>query len=216
MTRFISLFAFTFTLATALVFVIAPAVAEDAGATSADAAAVETSEETSGGGEHMMPAPPSHPLFDQFKALEGTWVGTITHGSAEPGPATVTYELTAGGSALIETLFPGTPMEMVSVYFLDGDTLKMTHYCIAQNQPTMTASVGSEENIVVLAFDSATNLPDPAAMHMNNAEFVFVDGDHLRSVWNGYVGGEAVAEMRGVMDLHRAPAPEGGAGDTPG
>lgn len=195
MTR--SLFALACSMA--LLLALGPAVADDA-ATAADVAT-----DAAAGAEHAMPAPPSHPLFDQFKSLVGTWEGTVTHGSADPAPATVTYKLTAGGTALVETIFVGTPMEMVSVYFLDGDTLKMTHYCIAQNQPTMTASPGNHPNTIVLNFDSATNMPDPGAMHMHEATFEFLGPDHHRSTWQGYVGGAPVDEMRAALDLHRQP-----------
>lgn len=154
--------------------------------------------------EHPMPEVPAHPLFDQFKSLEGTWTGTITSGEAgEPMSAVVTYRLTAGGTALIETIAPGTPMEMVSVYFLDGDTLKMTHYCLANNQPTMIAAPGSEPHVIDLKFESITNMPDPNAMHMHDATFEFLGDDHHRSTWRGYIGGEPVDEMCAVLDVRR-------------
>lgn len=159
--------------------------------------------------EHGMPEVPKHALFDQFKSLVGTWTGTVTHGeNAEPQPATVTYRLTAGGGALVETVFADTPMEMVSVYFLDGETLKMTHYCMAQNQPTMVAVAGDEPNVIELKFDSISNMPDPNAMHMHEATFEFVDADHHRSTWQGYVGGKPEAGMCAKLDLKRQPEAE--------
>ena len=34
----------------------------------------------------------------------------------------------------------GTPMEMLTVYNMDGDDLVATHYCVLGNQPRLTAS----------------------------------------------------------------------------
>jgi len=31
----------------------------------------------------------------------------------------------------------GKPVEMTTLYYLDGDQVKLTHYCMAGNQPTM-------------------------------------------------------------------------------
>lgn len=154
--------------------------------------------------DHPMPDVPAHPLFDRFKTLVGTWEGTGTHGEGgEATEAVVTYRLTAGGSALVETIGPGTPMEMVSVYHLDGEKLMMTHYCLANNQPTMIAVAGEKPGVVHLEFDSATNMPDPNAMHMHEATFEFLNDDHHRSTWQGYVDGQPVPEMCAVFDLHR-------------
>ena len=153
---------------------------------------------------HPMPEVAAHPIFDRFKSLVGTWEGTVTMGeNGETQPAVVTYRLTAGGTALLEVCGPGTPMEMVSVYFLDGDQMKMTHYCLANNQPTMIGVAGDQPDVIHLQFDSATNLPDPNAMHMHDATFEFLGPDHIRSTWNGYMGGKPVAEMCAVMDLKR-------------
>ncbi|MCK7511304.1 MAG: hypothetical protein MZV70_49445 [Desulfobacterales bacterium] len=54
------------------------------------------------------------------------------------GPAvSVTYRITANGSVVLETLFPGTDHEMLTLYHLDNDRLGLTHYCAMGNQPRM-------------------------------------------------------------------------------
>ena len=73
---------------------------------------------------------------DRLKTLAGEWRGTMgQRGKGEE--TTVTYRLIANNSALAETLFPGTPHEMITVYHLDSDKLLLTHYCTAGNQPTL-------------------------------------------------------------------------------
>jgi hypothetical protein len=44
-------------------------------------------------------------------------------------PVRVEYRVTGAGSAVVETLFPGTPHEMVTVYHARKGVLCMTHYC---------------------------------------------------------------------------------------
>lgn len=70
--------------------------------------------------------------------------------------------MTGAGSALVEVSGPGTKMEMLSVYHLDGDDLKMTHYCPAQNQPRLKLDRGtSRSERLVFIFDGGSNI-DPA------------------------------------------------------
>ena len=45
----------------------------------------------------------------------------------------VSYRVTAGGSAILETTAAGTPMEMISMYHDRGGKLFMTHYRMLGN-----------------------------------------------------------------------------------
>src|SRR5690242_16920885 len=79
----------------------------------------------------------AHKGFEKIKALSGEWEVAAGPGSHDHGPmaGTVSYKLTAGGSAVLETLFGGSEHEMVTLYYVDGDTLAMTHYCMLGNRP---------------------------------------------------------------------------------
>ena len=83
-------------------------------------------------------AAPTHPGLERLKKLAGTWVEADKDGKPTDKVVSV-VKVTAGGSAVHETLFPGQPMEMVSVYHLDRADLVMTHYCVLGNQPRMKA-----------------------------------------------------------------------------
>ena len=77
--------------------------------------------------------------FEKRKALVGDWQTETTNMQK----ATLHLELTAGGTALLEKFRMeenGKPVEMITLYYLDGDKLKLTHYCMAGNQPTMAGS----------------------------------------------------------------------------
>ena len=123
--------------------------------------------------------------FDQLKTLVGDWEGKGPDG----GTATVSYRLTSGGSALVETLKPGNGEEMVTIYHADGNSLAMTHYCMLNNQPRMRANDASGKEIHFKQVD-ITNLPDPAAPHMSQLALVMEDADHLTHNWTMSQGGE--------------------------
>jgi hypothetical protein len=55
----------------------------------------------------------------------------------QAGEAAINYRLTRAGSALVETQFPGEAHEMVSVYHVDREDVRMTHFCAAGNQPRL-------------------------------------------------------------------------------
>src|SRR5215831_17550034 len=80
---------------------------------------------------------PAEERFAKLKALVGNW--TMAGGD---GSVAVNYRLTGGGSALIETLFPGQDHEMMTVYTIDKGDVVLTHYCTMGNQPRMKAAAG--------------------------------------------------------------------------
>src|SRR5437868_15224505 len=84
------------------------------------------------------PAAAPHPGLERLKKLAGTWVAADKDGKPTDQVVSV-IKVTASGSAVHETLFPGQAHEMVSVYHRDGADLVMTHYCSLGNQPRMKA-----------------------------------------------------------------------------
>ena len=84
------------------------------------------------------PAPADDPRFEFLKSLAGTWV--VEPGPGEPGGGIVEFRVTAGGHAVEEREMVGTPMEMLTVYNMDGQDLRATHFCLLGNQPRVTAA----------------------------------------------------------------------------
>ncbi len=143
--------------------------------------------------------------LDRFIALAGTWEGTVTHNNGEPEPATVTYRVTAGGSAVSETLFADTPHEMLTVFYMDEGKLSLTHYCMLKNQPEMSAVDHEDPNTLAFRFTGGDNIKDPSqGMHMHEAAYTFTDKDHLTSTWvmhhNGEPAGGATLTLQRVKD----------------
>ena len=147
------------------------------------------------------PRPPSHPGLDRLKALAGTWVEADEDGKPTDKVVSV-VKVTAGGSAVHETLFPGQPMEMLSVYHLDGPDLVMTHYCMLGNQPRMKADPNSPPNQIQWKFAGGTNLDPAKDKHMHSATVTFVDADRIEIAGEAWENGKA-CEGCGTMKLVR-------------
>jgi hypothetical protein len=132
------------------------------------------------------PAGDDAATFARFKGLAGDWVQSGT--TEAPQGAKVTYRVSAGGSAVVETIFGGSPQEMVTVYTLDDGHLVLTHYCMLGNQPRM--DVTRTDGDVAFELTSLGN-GDPAKdMHMHRAVFSFVDANHLTSAWTLWQDGK--------------------------
>ena len=120
--------------------------------------------------------------LDLIKKLTGDWVEVGQDGKSTDKVVS-TYRVTAGGSAVEETLMAGTDHEMVTVYNMDGDVLMLTHYCVAGNQPHMKAEKQSDPNRVVFHCAGGTNMKSEIDEHMHHATIVWRDNDHIHSEW---------------------------------
>jgi hypothetical protein len=127
-------------------------------------------------------APAPLPALEKMKKLAGTWVAAGPDGKPTDQVVSV-VKVTAGGSAVHETLFPGQPHEMLSVYHRDGADLVMTHYCMLGNQPRMKADPNSPSNQIIFRFAGGTNLDVAKDKHMHEGTITFVDDDHIE--WSG-------------------------------
>jgi hypothetical protein len=117
--------------------------------------------------------------LDRFKSMVGTWQGKSPSG----GTSEVTYQLAAGGTAVMADMHMADE-DMVSMYYVDGDQLLMTHFCPSNNQPRMKAVISPDLNTVTFDFLDATNLPGPQTGHMHRAVFLFSsDPNHYSEEW---------------------------------
>ena len=140
--------------------------------------------------EHNAQTPAAgSPEFERIKTLVGVWHGTSTTGDRQE-PATVEYRLTSGSSAVMETLFPGTPHEMVSVYFDRHGKLSMTHYCMLGNQPQMQV-IGSGDHRLDFSLAAGSGIDQAAETHMHALTMTWTDPDHLSQAWTLFEGGKA-------------------------
>jgi hypothetical protein len=147
-------------------------------------------------------APPPNPGLDKLKKLAGTWVAADDKGQPTAQIVSV-FKVISAGSAVQESIFPGTDHEMVSVYFKDGPDVAMTHYCALGNQPRMKADPASPPNQLRFKFAGGTNLDPAKDMHMHEGTLTFVDDDHIEFSGVAWVGGKPAENHCGAMKLVR-------------
>lgn len=128
--------------------------------------------------------------FERMKTLEGVWAAPAADGKQ----ATTRFELTGNGTVLVEhysnPALPGGG-HMMTAYHLDGPDLVLTHYCIANNQPTLKAGTYNEATgELQFEFVRASNLKSPAAGHMRRAMYRITDRDHFVTEWEFFEGAQ--------------------------
>jgi hypothetical protein len=120
--------------------------------------------------------------FAQLKSLVGHW----EEQKVSENKSTLDVELTAGGTTVLEKshmVEQGKPVEMITMYYLDGGQVKLTHYCMAGNQPTMHGTYAAETKTLTFDFEKATNLKSANDGHMHHAVYKFIDNDHFQTTW---------------------------------
>lgn len=143
--------------------------------------------------EVKLPTAPTNPMLEKMKKLTGTWVVADKEGKPTDQVASV-FKVTAGGSVVHQTLFPGQPHEMISIYNVEGPDLVMTHYCVLGNQPRMKADPKSPANEIDFKFVGGTNLDPTKDRHMHEGTVTFIDDDHIEIGGVGWEGGAPVKE----------------------
>jgi hypothetical protein len=141
--------------------------------------------------------------FEQLKTLEGTWTGAPEAKGVEDvdesemsGEAVHEFEVSAGGTVVMETMGPGTDHEMINMYHVDGDDLVLTHYCAGGNQPKMRLNrEASTADNLVFDFDGGTNLDPETDHYIRSARIQMLDNGSIDSLWYGYADGKPAGEM---------------------
>ncbi|HZD95858.1 MAG TPA: hypothetical protein VE133_16475, partial [Candidatus Sulfotelmatobacter sp.] len=92
--------------------------------------------------------------FEKLKTLAGTWEGPVSmdlqeHG--KPENTQVSLRVLSRGNSLVHEMkaadMPDDPARYdhpVTMFYLDGDQLLLTHYCDAGNRPRMVGKVSPD------------------------------------------------------------------------
>lgn len=150
--------------------------------------------------------------FDTLKALAGRWKGAV---KVEP-PQTdmgsdagiqVSLRVTSRGNALVhEMKEAGTPDDPakydhpLTMLYLDGDRLLLTHYCDAGNRPRMAARTSLDGKTVEFDFLDLSGGNEYG--HMYHAVFAIIDANHHIEDWTYMMPGDK--PVRAHLDLKRA------------
>ena len=136
------------------------------------------------------PAAPKMPAeFDKLKGLVGTWKGTGQKGEGKTVKAVSRFELTSGGTAILEKIGEGAEHQMISVYCAENGKLVMTHYCSVGNQPKMSL-MKSTDNSLVFAMKGNAGINSDKDMHMHAMTITWKDANHITEDWSMYSDGK--------------------------
>ncbi len=143
---------------------------------------------------HEMPSIKTSAALNKMKQLVGTWEGSGA--DMGDGKMEVRYHLTSGGSAVVETLFPGTSQEMTSIYYDQGGQLSMTHYCSLGNHPVMELKKETADQLIF-----ETNVKDlKEEPHMSSLHLTFISSNSIEQKWSmaqpGKEGHSSVFKLR--------------------
>jgi hypothetical protein len=150
--------------------------------------------------------------FDSLKALAGPWEGHVTTVPPMPGMSgntemQVTLRVTSKGNALVHEMKeagkPDDPTRYdhpVTMLYLDGDRLLLTHYCDAGNRPRMVARTSPDGKTV--EFDFLDLSGGTQYGHMDHAVFTTIDANHHIEDWTYIMPGDK--PVRAHFDLARA------------
>ncbi len=136
------------------------------------------------------PKPATSPEFEKMKSLVGNWTGKCKMGCLKDQDLLVNYKLTGGGSAVVETISPGTPHEMTTIYHMEKGQLVMSHYCTLGNCPKMTLKK-STDNELSFEMKGKDGISSAQEMHMHALDITWKDANHISASWVMYTDGKA-------------------------
>ena len=157
--------------------------------------------------EKMSGAQPSdaQKSFDKLKALAGSWEGTVT--TQPPTPEMdgkqvhASLRVTSMGNAIMhEMTGAGRPDDPITMLYLDGDQLLLTHYCDAGNRPRMTGKISSDGKTVEFEFLDVAGSTQYG--HMHHAVFTEIDANHHSEDWTYMQPGDKPVHAH--MELQRS------------
>jgi hypothetical protein len=156
--------------------------------------------------------------FTLLKGLAGLWSGTMQASSADlpadslpnkgkPFATEVRIHVTSLGNAILHEGHdperpddPSRSSHPITVFYLEGDRLVLTHYCDMGNRPRMAAGKSADGNTV--PFDLVDLSGPKVPGYMNRMVFTQVDGNHHTEDWMALVApGEKPVKFH--MELHR-------------
>ncbi len=134
--------------------------------------------------------------FDNLKTLAGSWEGTM-----DGKPMQISLRVTSMGNVLMhEMTMAGRSDDPITMLYLDGDRLLLTHYCDAGNRPRMAATTTPDGKTVDFHFLDVANFNSKQGGYMQHAVFTKVDDNHHTEDWTFLRQGK---QINAHLDLQR-------------
>jgi hypothetical protein len=166
--------------------------------------------------KQVQPQTDSQKAFTILKSLAGTWQGKPTIVPSMPGHSDVpdlmqvSLRVTSRGNALVHEMTgkddkPGPAStdndDPITMFYLDGDRLLLTHYCDAGNRPRMVGKLSPDGKTI--EFDFLDISGKMLTHHMQHAVFTFIDANHHTEDWTFQMGDKPVhahVELQRIND----------------
>jgi hypothetical protein len=142
--------------------------------------------------------------FDKLKTVAGSWEGHVStvpqQAEGEGKLMQVSLRVTSMGNALVhEMTGAGRPDDPITMLYLDGDRLLLTHYCDAGNRPRMAGKMSADGKTVEFEFLDVAGSTQYG--HMHHAVFTVIDANHHTEDWTYMMPGDK--PVRAHVDLQR-------------
>jgi hypothetical protein len=149
--------------------------------------------------------------FDKLKTIAGSWEGHATTDPPQPempDVMQVSLRVTSTGNALLhEMKGKGKPEERneddpnhpITMFYVDGDRLLLTHYCDAGNRPRMVGKMSPDGKTVEFDFLDVAGSTEYG--HMHHAVFTIIDANHHTEDWTYMMPGDKPGHAH--VDLQR-------------
>lgn len=133
--------------------------------------------------------------FEKLKSLAGSWEGRLGGTGTELDGKTmhVSLRVTSTGNAIMHEMTGAEKPDEdenhpLTIIYLEGDRLLLTHYCDVGNRPRMVAKTAPDGKTVEFDFLDIANYSSAQGSHMGHAVFTMLDANHHTEEWTAERG----------------------------
>lgn len=136
-----------------------------------------------------VPSAETQQAFALIKSLAGRWQGDFLNPETKKSVSMETWiRVTSHGNSVVHEMKgagaaddPGNTDHPVTMMYIEGANLILTHYCDAGNRPRMSARISPDGKVVDFDF---VDVSGPTTHgHMQHARFTLVDSTHHVEEW---------------------------------
>ena len=154
-----------------------------------------------------VPSAEAKQAFAVIKSLSGTWQGTFLNPETQkPVTMETSIRVTSHGNSVVHEMKGAGDSDNsadkdhpVTMMYIEGANLILTHYCDAGNRPRMSARISPDGKTVDFDF---LDVSGPTSHgHMYHGRFTFIDSTHHTEEWTWKT--PSGKTMSVPLDLHR-------------
>ena len=140
-----------------------------------------------------VPQSDAQKAFEKLKTLAGSWEGAYMGMSGK-----ITIRVTSTGNAILhEMTASGRPDDPITMIYVDGDRLLLTHFCDSGNRPRMQGKLSPDGNTVTFDFLDVSGSAEKFLMH--DIVFTMVDADHHIEAFTYSTNGKPPMRAPGIQ-----------------